>query len=55
MQELQQGEVLVVLADDPRSIQDFQHFCETQGHQLLEQTQDSTTNTMITHKIRKNN
>ena len=30
------GAVLVVIADDPAAPLDFDHFCHTGGHQLLE-------------------
>ena len=30
------GAVLVVMADDPAAPLDFDHFCHTGGHQLLE-------------------
>ena len=30
------GAVLVVLVDDPAAPLDFDHFCHTSGHQLLE-------------------
>lgn len=55
MQQMKQGEVLVVLCDDQGSMQDFQHFCQTQGHRLIAQTLDKNTSPhTITHKIRKN-
>ena len=34
------GEVLLVLADDPAAPLDFDHFCHTSGHQLLESTEN---------------
>ena len=34
------GEVLLVLADDPAAPLDFDHFCQTSGHQLLESTEN---------------
>ena len=33
------GAVLVVMADDPASPLDFDHFCDNGGHQLLESTE----------------
>ncbi len=33
------GAVLVVMADDPAAPLDFDHFCHTGGHQLLESTE----------------
>ena len=32
--------LLVVLADDPAAPLDFDHFCDTGGHQLLESTEN---------------
>ncbi len=36
MKELQAGQVLEVCSTDPGSVQDFQHFCATTGHTLLD-------------------
>lgn len=36
MKELQAGDVLEVHATDPGSMADFEHFCQTTGHRLLE-------------------
>lgn len=36
MKELQAGDVLEVHATDPGSMADFEHFCQTTGHKLLE-------------------
>ena len=38
--EMSSGEVLVILADDPAAPLDFDHFCHTGGHQLLESTEN---------------
>ncbi len=35
MRDMAPGGVLRVLATDPGSLKDFEHFCETTGHQLL--------------------
>lgn len=35
------GAVLVVLADDPAAPLDFDHFCHTGGHQLLESKENN--------------
>ncbi len=35
------GAVLEVKADDPASPLDFDHFCHTGGHQLLENTENN--------------
>ena len=34
------GSVLVILADDPAAPLDFEHFCHTGGHQMLESTEN---------------
>ena len=40
------GAVLVVMADDPASPLDFDHFCHSSGHQLLESTEKNGIYTM---------
>ena len=40
------GAVLVVMADDPASPLDFDHFCHSGGHQLLESTEKNGIYTM---------
>lgn len=35
------GEVLKVIATDPMSVTDMAHFCNEQGHTLLEQSETS--------------
>ena len=44
--EMSSGEVLVILADDPAAPLDFDHFCHTGGHQLLESTENDGVFTM---------
>ena len=34
------GTVAVFLVDDPSAPLDFEHFCETTGHQLIEMSQE---------------
>ena len=41
MKDVPAGGVLEVEATDPSSVQDFQAFCETTGHELLSQSQDA--------------
>ena len=40
------GSVLVVKADDPAAPLDFDHFCHTSGHKLLESTENYGVYTM---------
>jgi tRNA 2-thiouridine synthesizing protein A len=40
MRALNDGDVLTVLATDPASYIDFQHFCDTTGHEMLEAKED---------------
>ncbi|MEM9682121.1 MAG: sulfurtransferase TusA family protein [Pseudomonadota bacterium] len=40
MRELEDGDVLTVLATDPASYIDFQHFCDTTGHEMLDAIED---------------
>ena len=45
------GAVLVVMADDPASPLDFDHFCHSGGHQLLESTEKDGIYTMRISKV----
>ncbi|MDC1382410.1 sulfurtransferase TusA family protein [Candidatus Puniceispirillum sp.] len=47
------GAVLVVMADDPASPLDFDHFCQNGGHQLLESTEKNGVYTMRISKVAK--
>ena len=40
LESLQSGHVLKVIATDPMSAIDMPHFCNEQGHALLEQSRD---------------
>jgi tRNA 2-thiouridine synthesizing protein A len=40
MRDLKDGDILTVLATDPASYIDFQHFCDTTGHEMLEAKED---------------
>lgn len=40
IKQVQPGGMLEVLATDPGSIEDFAAFCDTGGHNLLEQSED---------------
>jgi tRNA 2-thiouridine synthesizing protein A len=42
MRDMQDGDILTVLATDPASYIDFRHFCDTTGHELLEACEDET-------------
>ena len=44
------GAVLVVMADDPASPLDFDHFCQTGGHQLLDSAEKDGIYTMCISK-----
>jgi len=50
MKEMAPGDVLEVEATDPGSVEDFVHFCETAGHELLGQDESGE---VFTHRIRK--
>ncbi len=46
-----EGGTLEVLATDPGSVADFQAFCRTTGHELIEQsTEDTLYRFLIRHK-----
>jgi tRNA 2-thiouridine synthesizing protein A len=40
---MRSGDVLKVVATDPMAALDMPHFCNQQGHTLLEQVQDANT------------
>ena len=50
LKECQAGDVLTFLADDPAAPLDFEHFCETSGHKLLDVVK---TDTYFAFKIEK--
>ena len=39
LKDITGGTVVVFLADDPAAPLDFEHFCETSGHQLIDVSQ----------------
>ncbi|MDC0737147.1 sulfurtransferase TusA family protein [Cognatishimia sp. SS12] len=41
MQPLEAGAEVLLLADDPASIVDVPHFCNEQGHTLVDQTEEN--------------
>jgi tRNA 2-thiouridine synthesizing protein A len=51
LKALDVGEVLIVEATDPGSLQDFRSFCETTGHELLVAGQSDS---IFTFYIKKN-
>jgi tRNA 2-thiouridine synthesizing protein A len=53
MRELKDGDILTVLATDPASYIDFQHFCDTTGHEMLEAKEDGADDARVfTYVIR---
>ena len=42
LRECKAGTVLIFLADDPAAPLDFEHFCETSGHRLIEMIKQET-------------
>lgn len=40
MKDMDPGQVIEIHATDPGSVQDFQAFCETTGHALLDSRRD---------------
>jgi tRNA 2-thiouridine synthesizing protein A len=50
MRDLPEGGVLRVIATDPGAVKDFEHFCKTTGHQLLQRQEEAGT---LTFDIRK--
>ena len=50
LQDLDTGQVLRVLADDPAAIVDVPHFCNEQGHELVSQDKDSSLQSYFIRK-----
>lgn len=42
VRELESGETLMVIADDPATVRDIPSFCRFMGHELLSEKTDST-------------
>ena len=40
MKDMEAGEIIEIHATDPGSVQDFQAFCETTGHELIDSRAD---------------
>lgn len=51
IRDLDDGDILTVLATDPASYIDFRHFCDTTGHELLEANEDEAEG-VFTYVIR---
>ncbi|MBT5074295.1 MAG: sulfurtransferase TusA family protein [Kordiimonadaceae bacterium] len=51
LKALETGEVLEIIATDPGSIPDFEAFCRTTGHELLEANEEGD---LYTFYIKKN-
>ena len=52
LKPLEVGTIVLITADDPAAMLDFQHFCETAGHELIEQSEEDS---VFSFKICKNN
>ena len=50
IKEVEIGEILTVLATDPASVIDFQHFCNTTGNEMVEWTE---VDDVFTYVIRR--
>lgn len=50
MKQVEAGGLLEVEATDPSSVQDFQAFCETTGHELVEQGEADGVYTFLIRK-----
>ena len=51
LKNLQSGEILNVLADDPAATIDFPHFCSEQGHRLLKVIDENNCKSFFIKKI----
>ena len=50
LKDLAAGEVLKVIASDPGSVEDFEAFCQTTGHELLESEAEDGIFTFVIKK-----
>ncbi len=50
LKDLAAGEVLKVIASDPGSVEDFESFCQTTGHELLESEAEDGIFTFVIKK-----
>ncbi len=50
LKDLAAGEVLKVVATDPGSVEDFEAFCQTTGHELLESEAEDGIFTFVIKK-----
>ncbi len=50
LKDLAAGEVLKVVATDPGSVEDFEAFCRTTGHELLESEAEDGIFTFVIKK-----
>jgi tRNA 2-thiouridine synthesizing protein A len=50
LKDLSDGQTLEILSTDPGSVADFQAFCRTTGHELMEQGQEGDTYTFLVKK-----
>ena len=53
LNEMPSGAVLVVIATDPMTAIDIPHFCNEQGHQLLEQSKSEQSFRFVIRKVLK--
>lgn len=51
LKTLQKDQVLRVLADDPAAVIDFPHFCNEQGHALLDVSVKNDVNVYFIQKV----
>ena len=50
LKDMAAGEVLKVIASDPGSVEDFEAFCQTTGHKLLESEAEDGIFTFVIKK-----
>ena len=50
LKDMAAGEVLKVVATDPGSVEDFEAFCQTTGHELLESEAEDGIFTFVIKK-----
>lgn len=50
LKSLSNGDILMLLADDPAAVIDVPHYCTEAGHTLLEMAEDGSVQTYLIRK-----
>ena len=50
MRQLEPGDTIRLIADDPAAIVDVPHYCDEQGHELVRHDEDADRNVFVIRK-----